>query len=109
MASGHAATKGALIAVVGATALDLGKETIHLYAIFLGLVDTLMLRASAARRSHDNPANAISESGKRRPVERVLTAEEVADVIIFLGRSLSSGIIGAAIRVDGRLTVRLAL
>ena len=109
LVSGYAATKGALVAAARAAALDLGPLGIRVNVVLPGSVDTPMLRASAARRSPDDPELAIREWGARHPLGRILDPHEIADAVIFLGGPAASGITGSALVVDGGLTARLAL
>jgi NAD(P)-dependent dehydrogenase (short-subunit alcohol dehydrogenase family) len=109
MVSGYAATKGALVSAVKASALDLGMDGIRVNAILPGSVDTPMLRASAIVRSPENPQSQVDEWGSQHPLGRVLEPEEVANAIIFLGSPMASGITGATLIVDGGLSAKLAL
>jgi NAD(P)-dependent dehydrogenase (short-subunit alcohol dehydrogenase family) len=109
MVSGYAATKGALVSAVKASALDLGMDGIRVNAILPGSVDTPMLRASAIVRSPENPQKQVDEWGSHHPLGRILEPEEVANAIIFLGSPMASGITGATLIVDGGLSAKLAL
>lgn len=109
MVSGYAATKGALVSAVKASALDLGVDGIRVNAILPGSVDTPMLRASANVRSPENPQAQVDEWGSHHPLGRILEPEEVANAIIFLGSPMASGITGATLIVDGGLSAKLAL
>ncbi len=68
-----------------------------------------MLRGAAERRFPDDPQAAIDEWGRKHPLGRVLTAEEVANAILFLSSAQASGITGASLSVDGGLSALLAL
>lgn len=109
MVSGYAATKGALVSAVKASALDLGAAGIRVNVVLPGSVDTPMLRASANLRSPKNPQAQIEEWGRRHPLGRILEPGEIAHAIIFLGSPMASGITGATLIVDGGLSAQLAL
>lgn len=109
MVSGYAATKGALVSAVKASALDLGADGIRVNVVLPGSVDTPMLRASAIVRSPEDPQKQIDSWGSVHPLGKILGPEEVANAIIFLGSPLASGITGAMLIVDGGLSVKLAL
>ncbi|CAB4869196.1 unannotated protein [freshwater metagenome] len=109
MVSGYAATKGALVSAVKASALDLGADGIRVNVVLPGSVDTPMLRASANLRFPENPDAQIDEWGRSHPLGRILEPEEVAHAIIFLGSPMASGITGATLIVDGGLSAKLAL
>ena len=107
--SGYAATKGALVSAVRACALDLSEDGIRVNVVLPGSVDTPMLRASANRRSPENPEAQIIEWESRHPMGRILKPEEVANAIIFLASPMASGITGSTLVVDGGLSSKLAL
>ena len=76
-------------------ALDHAAEGIRVNCVLPGSVDTNLLRGAAKRRYPDDPQAAIDEWGRKHPLGRVLTAEEVAHAIVFLLSDEASGITGA--------------
>jgi NAD(P)-dependent dehydrogenase (short-subunit alcohol dehydrogenase family) len=109
MIPAYAASKGGIVSMTRTLALDHAPDGIRVNCILPGSVDTSMLRASANRRFPDDPQAAIDEWGRRHPVGRVLTADEVANAIVFLSSERASGITGATLAVDGGLTALLPL
>ena len=109
MIPAYSASKGGIVSMTRTLALDHAPDGIRVNCILPGSVDTSMLRASANRRFPDDPQAAIEEWGRKHPVGRVLTAEEVANAIVFLSSERASGITGATLAVDGGLTALLPL
>ena len=97
----YAASKGAVIALTKAMAVDHAPD-VRVNAICPGSVDTPMLR-EAARRFSDDPDAAVEAWGALHPMGRVCTPEEVADAVVFLAGSTSTFVTGAALLVDGGL------
>jgi NAD(P)-dependent dehydrogenase (short-subunit alcohol dehydrogenase family) len=109
MIPAYAASKGGIASMTRTLALDHAAEGIRVNCVLPGSVDTNLLRGAARRRSPDDPQAAIDEWGRRHPLGRVLTAEEVGHAIVFLLSDEASGITGAMLNVDGGLTAQLAL
>jgi NAD(P)-dependent dehydrogenase (short-subunit alcohol dehydrogenase family) len=109
MIPAYAASKGGIAAMTRTLALDHASDGIRVNCVLPGSVDTPLLRRAAKRRFPDDPQAAIDEWGRRHPLGRVLTAEEVANAIVFLSSAGASGITGASLSVDGGLSALLAL
>jgi NAD(P)-dependent dehydrogenase (short-subunit alcohol dehydrogenase family) len=96
----YCASKGGLVLMTRAMAIDHAAEGIRVNAVCPGDVETPMLYRSGATRGTDankalREANADSRSG------RVTTPEEVAAVVTFLASEEARQITGAAIPIDG--------
>lgn len=104
----YAASKGGVVALTRALALDHAREGIRVNAVAPGSVDTPMLRYAAERFSPSDPAAAISGWGESHPIGRVITPEEVARVIAFLASDDASAVTGATYLVDGGATAKLS-
>lgn len=109
--SAYAASKGAVLSLTRALALDLAKDGIRVNAVLPGAVDTLMLR-SGLSRGHVK-GNVIDEMlkalGKKTPIGRVGRPEEIAQSIFFLAdNKQSSFITGEALVVDGGALAKLS-
>ena len=103
----YAASKGGLLALTRAMAIEFAGDNIRVNAILPGAVDTPMLRA------HLGGTGTIPERLEnlaRKTVNgRVGTPEEIARVIYFLAdNSQSSFMTGQALVVDGGATARLS-
>ena len=105
----YTASKGAIVAMTRAMAVDYAPENIRVNSICPGSVDTPMLRASAAGIDPENPDRIIAEWGMGHPLGRVGEPREIANSILFLASSLSSFITGADLRVDGGALAGISL
>jgi meso-butanediol dehydrogenase/(S,S)-butanediol dehydrogenase/diacetyl reductase len=99
-AAAYCASKGGLVLLTRAMALDHAAEGIRVNAVCPGDVDTPMLEAEA---SHDGltHAQALETYGRASPTGRVTRAEEVAALVLYLASDQAAQITGAAIPIDG--------
>lgn len=106
----YAASKGALVALTRAAALELGPAGIRVNAVLPGAIDTPMLRAGIdARGGPDDPGDPFASLAGRTPLGRVGQPAEVASVVVFLADGArSSFVTGQGWVVDGGVTARLA-
>jgi len=107
----YAASKGGLLALTRAMAIEFAPEEIRVNAILPGAVDTPMLRAGL-NRGHVGEGDVFDrlENLARKTVNgRVGQPEEIASSIYFLAdNSQSSFMTGQALIVDGGATARLS-
>ncbi|MCK4964700.1 MAG: SDR family oxidoreductase, partial [Dehalococcoidia bacterium] len=107
----YAASKGAILSLTRALAIELAPDKIRVNAILPGAVDTPMLHEGLAR-GHLQGANVqelMQELGRRTVMGRVGQPEEIAQTILFLAdNSQSSFMTGQALVVDGGATARLS-
>ena len=109
--SSYAASKGGLLALTRAMAIEFAQDGIRVNAVLPGAVDTPMLRAGLGRGHvggvtvHDRLENLA-----RRTVNgRIGQPEEIAHAIYFLAdETQSSFMTGQAMVVDGGATARLS-
>ena len=106
----YAASKGALVALTRAAAVELAEAGVRCNAILPGAVDTPMLRDGLSRRPHpDGPDGNLLVLIDRTPLKSVADPFEIAASIVFLADSTKSSFItGQAIVVDGGVTARLS-
>lgn len=99
-AAAYCASKGGLVQLTRAMALDHAAEGIRVNAVCPGDVDTPMLEreAEADGLSH---AEALNVYGSQSPIGRVSSADEVAALCLFLASDEAATVTGAAIPVDG--------
>ncbi len=100
----YSGTKGALIAMARAMAIDHAREGIRVNAISPGTIDSPMLHEFAAKQP--NPALTREKFDAIQPRGRVGTIEEVVNVAAFLASEQASLINGANICVDGAFSVK---
>lgn len=96
----YCASKGGLVLMSRAMALDLARDGIRINAICPGDVETPMLYAEGAARGL-NPQDALLAAGELSPTGRVTTPDEVAALVLFLASDAAAQITGAAIPIDG--------
>ena len=96
----YCASKGGIVLMTRAMALDHAEEGIRINAICPGDVETPMLYAEGATRGL-TPDEAVREASAASPTGRVTTPEEVAALVAFLASDAAAQITGAAIPVDG--------
>jgi len=96
----YCASKGGLVLMTRAMALDHAAEGIRVNAICPGDVDTPMLEQEAAvdGLSHHE---ALQRYGRQSPTGRVTNCDEVAALALFLASEEAAQITGAAIPIDG--------
>jgi len=98
-AAAYCASKGAVVLLTKAMAIDHGRQKIRVNCICPGDTDTAMLR-SEARQLGEAEDRFLSDSA-RRPLGRVGTPEEIAQAALYLASDAASFVTGAALVVDG--------
>ncbi len=98
-AAAYCASKGAVVLMTKAIAIDYGPQNIRVNCICPGDTDTAMLRHEA-RQLGEAEDRFLSESAKR-PLGRVGKPEEIAQAALFLASDASSFVTGTALVVDG--------
>lgn len=98
----YAASKGAVVNLTRAMALDHARENIRVNCICPGSVETDMIHA--AWKLYGNTAEAARVWAAKHPLNRIASAEEIARLVLFLASAESSFITGAAIPIDGGIT-----
>lgn len=107
----YAASKGGLLALTRAVAIEFAPDNIRANAILPGAVDTPMLRAGM-QRGHLDGGDILArlENLANKTVNgRVGRPEEIASAIFFLAdETQSSFMTGQALIIDGGATARLS-
>ena len=100
--SAYCAAKGAVTLFTKALALEMAPHGVRVNCVCPGDIDTPMLERQLAGNA--NPAEVRREMESIYPLGRLGTADEVANVILFLAADAASFVTGAAWSVDGGLT-----
>lgn len=98
----YSATKGAVLALTLAMAADHVSDGVRVNAVVPGTADTPWVgRLLASAADPELAARALRE---RQPMGRLVSADEVAHAIAYLGSPLSGSTTGTALTVDGGMT-----
>jgi len=95
----YCASKGGVVLLTKAMAIDHGRQGIRVNCICPGDVDTPMLPEDARLRGMKWPEYLAGCSN--RPLGRIGIADEIAKAVLFLASDDSSFMTGAALVVDG--------
>jgi NAD(P)-dependent dehydrogenase (short-subunit alcohol dehydrogenase family) len=98
-AAAYCASKGAVVLMTKAMAVDHGRQNIRVNCLCPGDTDTAMLR-NEAQQLGQATGQFLSESA-RRPIGRLGKPEEIARAALFLASDASSFVTGASLVVDG--------
>ena len=98
-AAAYCASKGGVVLLTKAMAIDHGRQGIRVNCICPGDVDTPMLPEDARLRGLD--WKTYLAGCENRPMGRIGTPEEIAKAVLFLASDDSSFMTGAALVVDG--------
>ena len=95
----YCASKGAVVLLTKAMAIDHGPQNIRVNCICPGDTDTAMLRNEAQQMGE--PSDKFLADAKKRPLGRVGKPEEIAQAALYLASDASSFVTGTALVVDG--------
>jgi NAD(P)-dependent dehydrogenase (short-subunit alcohol dehydrogenase family) len=96
----YAASKGGLVSLTRALAIEWGPE-VRVNCVLPGAVDTPMLTDGLARAGRS-----LESFGAALPIGRVGQPQEIADAIVFLASN--PYVTGASLVIDGGATARLS-
>jgi len=99
-AAAYCASKGAVVLLTKAMALDHGEQNIRVNCVCPGDTDTPMLQSEAIELGVEYQ-HLVKESTNDRPLGRIGTPMDIAQAIIFLASNASSYITGSTLVVDG--------
>ncbi|HOQ68860.1 MAG TPA: SDR family oxidoreductase [Anaerolineaceae bacterium] len=109
--SAYAASKGGMLALTRAMAIEFAKDNIRVNAVLPGAVDTPMLRSGLDRGHVTGPSlNERLDNLARKTVNgRIGQPAEIARAVYFLADGTQSSFMtGQALVVDGGATARLS-
>lgn len=107
----YAASKGGLLALTRAMAIEFAPDNIRVNAVLPGAVDTPMLRAGLGRGhvGQGDMQERLDNLARKTVNGRVGTPAEIAHAIYFLAdNAQSSFMTGQALVIDGGATARLS-
>lgn len=105
MCAGYCATKGGIIALTKAMAIDHGKDGVRVNCICPGYIDSGL--AWEYFEAQTNPAEARNSAAKLHALWRVGQPEEVARLAVFLASNDASFMTGSSVVVSGGFGVGL--
>ena len=100
----YVASKHAVIGLTKVAAGDVGPQGVRVNAVCPGPISTRMIADIAKQVSPNNPGSVEERYTAGLPLRRYGTAEEVANVVMFLCSDLSGNVTGAQYVVDGGRT-----
>ncbi|HZB93174.1 MAG TPA: glucose 1-dehydrogenase [Stellaceae bacterium] len=102
--SAYVASKHAVIGLTKVAAGEVARQGVRVNAVCPGPVETRMIRSLESQLDPDNP-DAISQRYKAGiPSGRYTTAEEIAEIVLFLCSDRAGNVNGAQWVVDGART-----
>lgn len=101
--AGYVSSKFAVRGLTKVAALELADRNIRVNSVHPGFIDTAMLRLAGAGDFEQSPF------ASHVPMGRFGTAEEIADLVLFLASDDSSYCTGAEFVIDGGTTAGFAL
>ncbi len=100
----YSSTKGALISLARAMAIDYARERIRVNCVSPGTVDSPMLRDFVAKQP--NPEGTRRAFDEVQPRGRIGTIAEIVGAFVFLASGESTFVNGANFIVDGGMSVK---
>jgi 2-keto-3-deoxy-L-fuconate dehydrogenase len=95
----YCASKGAVIALTRALAIDHVREGVRVNAVCPGTVDSPWVR-----RLVDEVGESLDALRARQPMGRLGTPEEIAQAVLYLASDAAAFITGSGLVIDGGLT-----
>ena len=102
--SAYVASKHAVIGLTKTAAGEVGRAGVRVNAVCPGPIDTRMIHSLEAMLNPTDPDSVGARYQQNIPIGRYGTAEEVANLVIFLSSDLATNITGAQYVVDGGRT-----
>ncbi|MDE2515845.1 MAG: glucose 1-dehydrogenase [Rhodospirillales bacterium] len=100
----YVASKHAVIGLTKTAAGEVARAGVRVNAVCPGPIDTRMIHALEAQVNPDDPAQVEARYHASIPLGRYGTAEETANIVLFLCSDLAGNVTGAQYVVDGGRT-----
>jgi NAD(P)-dependent dehydrogenase (short-subunit alcohol dehydrogenase family) len=97
----YVASKHAVIGLTKTAAGEVARAGVRVNAVCPGPIDTRMIHSLESMLSPDDPGSIGTRYQANIPLGRYGTADEVANLVLFLSSDLASNITGAQYVVDG--------
>ena len=98
-AASYCASKGAVVQLTKAMAIDHGPQEIRVNCVCPGDTDTPLLRDEAVQLGE--PTDRFLAEAAQRPIARVGTPEDIAQAVLYLASDASAWVTGTVLVVDG--------
>jgi NAD(P)-dependent dehydrogenase (short-subunit alcohol dehydrogenase family) len=102
--SAYCASKGAIIQLTKAMALEYAKYGIRVNCVCPGAIETPMIEREL--RHFEDPVETRRKLITDHPIGRIGRPEEVAEAVLFLASERSSFVIGESLIVDGGYVIK---
>jgi NAD(P)-dependent dehydrogenase (short-subunit alcohol dehydrogenase family) len=99
----YVASKGALVSLTKALALELAADGIRVNCVCPAGVDTPLMREWAA--TLPDPEAVLRDQASMHLIDRLATADEIASAVLFLASPAASFITGVSLPVEGGATL----
>jgi NAD(P)-dependent dehydrogenase (short-subunit alcohol dehydrogenase family) len=99
----YVATKGALVSMTKALALELAADGIRVNCVCPAGVDTPLMRSWAD--TLPDPQSVLRQQAAMHLLERLASSDEIAAAIVFLASPAASFITGVALPIEGGATL----
>jgi NAD(P)-dependent dehydrogenase (short-subunit alcohol dehydrogenase family) len=100
----YVASKHAVMGLTKTASGEVARQGIRVNAVCPGPIDTRMIHDLEAQLNPANPGSVGANYQSSIPIGRYGTAEEVANVVLFLCSDLAGNITGAQYVIDGGRT-----
>jgi NAD(P)-dependent dehydrogenase (short-subunit alcohol dehydrogenase family) len=98
-AASYCASKGAVVQLTRAMAIDHGADRIRVNCVCPGDTDTPMLTSEAQQLGE--PAAEFLRDAARRPIGRIGRPEDIAEAVLYLASDAAAFVTGTTLVVDG--------
>lgn len=104
--SAYTMSKHAIIGLVRAAALEAAPFNVRINAVCPGPIESSMMRRLDSALSNRYPDRPLAAPGAGLPLQRYVTADEVARMVAFLCSDDAASCTGGAYMVDGGFTAK---